>query len=223
MPDGAACASATPFDPDETRVIRPAMHHVNLKTTRLQDMIDWYGKVIGTRPNFQSDTIAFLANDDANHRIALTSPPGLKDDAEKVLRTGMHHTGYEYETLDDLLATYLRLKNDGILPGACLDHGTTLSFYYVDPDANMVELQADNYGDWEASTELMRNDEGFVGNPVGDFVDPEEIVAARRAGLTPWEIHERALRGEYPATLPIDFRVPLGSVAGTCRSSPPGS
>jgi catechol-2,3-dioxygenase len=196
------------FKPDETRVIRPAMHHVNLKTTRLRAMIDWYGKVIGTRPNFQSDLIAFLTNDDSTHRIALTAVPGLKDDDEKVTRTGMHHTAFEYATLDDLLASYLRLKNEGILPGACLDHGPTLSFYYVDPDENMVELQADNYGDWEQSTAFVRT-EAFAANPIGEFVDPEQIVAARREGLTRSEIHERALRGDYPATRPVDFRLPL--------------
>jgi catechol 2,3-dioxygenase len=167
------------------------MHHVNLKTTRLQAMVDWYGQVIGSRPNFQSGMIAFLTNDDANHRIALTSLPGLKDDDDKAQRTGIHHTAFEYETLDDLLASYLRLKHEGILPGTCLDHGMTLSFYYIDPDANLVELQVDNYGDWAASTDFMRHDERFVANPVGEFVDPEAIVAARRAGLTPWEIHER--------------------------------
>jgi catechol-2,3-dioxygenase len=209
MPDAAAAASATPFDPDETQLIRPTMHHVNLKTTRLQEMIDWYAKVIGSRPNFQSDAIAFLTNDRATHRVALTSLPGLKDDDEKVVRTGMHHTAFEYETLDDLLASYLRLKNDGILPGACLDHGPSLSFYYIDPDANMVELQADNYGDWEATIEFVRNDERFAADPLGQFVDPEQIVTARREGLTPSEIHERAYRGAYPATLPVDFRMPL--------------
>jgi catechol-2,3-dioxygenase len=209
MPDAAAAASATPFDPDETQLIRPTMHHVNLKTTRLQEMIDWYAKVIGSRPNFQSDAIAFLTNDDATHRVALTSLPGLKDDDEKVVRTGMHHTAFEYETLDDLLASYLRLRNDGILPGACLDHGPSLSFYYIDPDANMVELQADNYGDWEATIEFVRNDERFAADPLGQFVDPEQIVTARREGLTPSEIHERAYRGAYSATLPVDFRMPL--------------
>lgn len=209
MPDGAAVASATRFEPDETRVIRPTLHHVNLKTTRLQEMIDWYGTVIGSEPNFQSEAIAFLTNDDANHRVALTGLPGLKDDEEKIVRTGMHHSAFEYEALDDLLTTYLRLKNDDILPGACLDHGLTISFYYIDPDANLVELQADNYGDWEASTEFIRSDERFVANPIGEFIDPEKLVAARREGLPPAEVHERAFRGDYPASKPIDLRLPL--------------
>jgi hypothetical protein len=31
-----------------TTPIRPAFHHVNLKTTRLQELIDWYATVVGT-------------------------------------------------------------------------------------------------------------------------------------------------------------------------------
>jgi catechol 2,3-dioxygenase len=33
--------------PDDGQTIRPKFHHVNLKTTRLQEMIDWYATVVG--------------------------------------------------------------------------------------------------------------------------------------------------------------------------------
>src|SRR4051812_21811618 len=51
----------------EDGVPNPVMHHVNLKTTRLGELIDWYGEVCGMRPNFRSEAIAFLTNDAANH------------------------------------------------------------------------------------------------------------------------------------------------------------
>ena len=35
------------------RVIHPKFHHVNLKTTRLQEMIDWYVDVVGAEVLFQ--------------------------------------------------------------------------------------------------------------------------------------------------------------------------
>jgi catechol 2,3-dioxygenase len=209
MPDAMVVTSPAPFEIDETQVIRPAMHHVNIKTTRLQAMIDWYGVVIGARANFRSEIIAFLTNDAANHRIALTGLPGLQDDEDKVVHTGMHHSAFEYDTLDALLASFARLKGEGIVPSACLDHGLTTSFYYLDPDENMVELQADNYGDWAKSTEFIRTDERFVANPIGAFVDPDQLVAARRAGVSPAEVHERAYGGEYPPSTPPDIRLPL--------------
>jgi catechol 2,3-dioxygenase len=207
-PSADATLRCVAFGVDETQVLRPAMHHVNLKTTRLQEMVDWYGKVIGAHPNVQTESFAFLTNDRATHRIALTSVPGLKDDDEKIVHTGMHHSAFEYETLDGLLATYLRLKNGGIVPGACLDHGPTTSFYYVDPDGNLVELQADNFGDWEKSAHFARTDAQFTANPIGEYVDPDKLVAARRQGLSPRELHERAYRGEYPPSIPPDFRLP---------------
>ena len=35
-------------------MIKPTLHHVNLKTTRLQEMIDLYGVVVGATVNLQS-------------------------------------------------------------------------------------------------------------------------------------------------------------------------
>jgi catechol 2,3-dioxygenase-like lactoylglutathione lyase family enzyme len=57
-------------------MIRPALHHANLKTTRLQEMIDWYAVVLGAKVNFQWTGGAFMSNDRANHRIALFGGPG---------------------------------------------------------------------------------------------------------------------------------------------------
>ena len=51
-------------------VISPSLHHINIKTTRLQEMIDWYVAVVGAKVNFQFPAGAFLTNDRANHRIA---------------------------------------------------------------------------------------------------------------------------------------------------------
>lgn len=47
---------------------------------------------------------------------------------------------FEYPTVDDLLASYTRLKNLGIVPVLTTDTGPTTAFYYEDPDGNSVEL-----------------------------------------------------------------------------------
>ena len=39
--------------PDSTAVIHPKFHHFNLKTTRLQEMIDFYAVLVGAEVNFQ--------------------------------------------------------------------------------------------------------------------------------------------------------------------------
>ncbi len=187
----------------------PALHHVNLKTTRLQEMIDWYGTVVGAKPNFQFPTAAWLTNDGANHRIALISSAKISDDPDKLAHAGMHHMAFEYASCDELLATFTRLKALGIEPHMSLDHGMTTSFYYVDPDGNSVELQYDNFADWQASTEWMRTAEEFARNPIGVPVDPARMVEAHAAGASREELHRRAYAGEFLPSTPLDPRMPL--------------
>lgn len=189
---------------------KPAFHHINLKTLRLQEMIDWYGVVVGTKPNHQFPGGAWLSNDEANHRIALLTSPKLKEDPDKYNHTGIHHTAFEYTSMGDLLDTYTRLEALGILPHACLDHGMTTSFYYADPDRNSVELQSDNFGgNWAESSEFMRSSPEFAADPIGVPVDPAQLVAARNAGASDQEIHRRAYAGEFKPESPLDLHVPL--------------
>jgi catechol-2,3-dioxygenase len=187
----------------QTRVIQPALHHVTFKTTRMQEMIDWSGAVVGMRPNFQSEGGTWMSNDRANHRIALLAVPGLIDDPEKRRRTGMHHSAFEYESFDDLMATYARLRERGIVPAFSLDHGLTLSIYYNDPDGNVVELQVDNHGDWEKSTAWMQTAPEFRANPIGVFFDPERVYQAHKSGIPFGALQPRVYAGDYtPDPLP---------------------
>ena len=126
---------------------------------------------------FQDQVGAWLSNDGANHRVALLAFPNFVDDPDKDTRTGMHHSAFEYANFEDLNSSYLRLRDAGITPALCLDHGMTLSYYYADPDGNNVELQVDCFGDWKKSTEWMRTSEEFKANPIGQFVDPEQVAA----------------------------------------------
>jgi catechol-2,3-dioxygenase len=191
---------------DTTTATNPTFHHFNLKTTRLQEMIDFYRTLVGAQVIFQDQVGAWLSNDDANHRIALLAFPNFVDDPEKEIRTGMHHSAFEYASFDDLNSNYLRLKDQGIAPALCLDHGMTLSYYYADPDGNNVELQVDGFGDWHRSREWMHTSEEFKANPIGQFVDPEQIAADRAAELSFEEIHAKAMAGGYaPEQVPVEI------------------
>src|ERR1700761_6592924 len=112
---------------DTASVIHPAFHHVNLKTTRLQEMIDYYRTLVGAEVIHQFDGGAWMSNDEANHRMALLGFHKFVDGPEKDPRTGMHHSAFEYASFEDLNSSYLRLKEAGITPALCLDHGMTLS------------------------------------------------------------------------------------------------
>ena len=191
---------------DSTGVIHPKFHHLNLKTTRLQEMIDFYATIVGAEVIFRDDVGAWLSNDRANHRIALLAFPGFSDDPQKETHTGLHHSAFEYESFDQLNASYLRLKEAGVEPEFCIDHGMTFSYYYADPDSNRVELQIDNFGDWSKSTEWMRTSEEFAANPIGQFVDPDKVAADHADGVEFDRIHAKAMAGAYaPEQAPVEI------------------
>lgn len=191
---------------EQTPVIHPRFHHVNLKTTRLEQMIDFYKTLVGAEVVFQDNLGAWLSNDDANHRIALLAFPNFVEDPEKDTRTGMHHSAFEYASFDELNSSYERLKEQGITPALCLDHGMTFSYYYADPDGNNVELQVDCFGDWHRSSEWMRTSDEFKANPIGQFVDPEQVARDHAEGLAFEEIHAKARAGGYaPEQAPVEI------------------
>lgn len=192
-----------------TRIDRPTLHHVSLKTARLQAMIDWYGTVVGSKPNFEFPGGAWLTNDGANHRIALLTSSKMSDDPDKLVHTGMHHLAFEYVDFNALLDTYSRLRELGIKPHISFDHGITMSFYYVDPDGNSVELQYDNFDDWNQSSKWMRISPDFAKNPIGIPVDPAKMIVARKGGASREELHRRAFAGEFPPAEPFDPRLPM--------------
>ena len=184
-------------------VIKPALHHATMRTSHLDEMIAWYGRVIGARVTFRNEHAAWTTNDEANHRVAFLAVPGLSDDPEKVGHNGLHHLAFEYGSFDDLMSSYKRLADEGVSPSFCLDHGMTVSLYYRDPEANYVELQCDCFGDWMHSREWMESSADFAANPIGTFFDPAKVFEAHRSG-TDFDALHRAMRaGEYvPERIP---------------------
>jgi catechol-2,3-dioxygenase len=166
-------------------------------------MIEWYTLILGVQVNFRNDVAAWTSNDGANHRIAFLAVPGLADDAEKVRHNGMHHCAFEYSSFSDLMASFDRLRQAGIEPAFCLDHGLTISIYYEDPDGNFVELQSDNFSDWKLSTEYMRTSPVFAENPIGVFFDPARVYDSFQSG-TDFKTLQTAVRaGAYlPHSIP---------------------
>lgn len=186
----------------------PKLHHATFMTLDVDAMVRWYELVCGLQPVFYAEHAAWLTNDNANHRIALLRIPGTKAPVDKPTTAGLHHTAFEYETFDQWLDNYARLRDHGILPSLCIDHGMTMSMYYVDPDGNGVEIQVDNFGDWAESKEWMWASQEFAADQVGPQFDPEQLIAARAMGLSGREIHDRVYAGEYGPTQRYDMLFP---------------
>ncbi len=185
-------------------IIKPKFHHVTMKTSRLDEMVAWYAVVVGARVTFKDQFNAWTSNDEANHRVAFLAAPGLGPDQDKSLHTGMHHSAFEYDTFDDLMTSYRRMADAGIVPAFCLDHGLTISLYYKDPEGNFVELQSDNFGDWKLSTDFMRTSTDFQSNPTGTFFDPEKVYQAHKSsGLAFKDLQAAVRAGDYmPDAIP---------------------
>ena len=162
-----------------TPVIPPAkLAHIVLRTARFEESVDWWRIVLGAVPRYQNEFIAFLTYDDEHHRLAIVSAPHLVDNDRSA--AGMEHVAFAYENLDALLATYERLKAEGMQPILPINHGMTVSLYYQDPDGNQVELQVDAM-DAARAEEFMGSDV-FAANPLGVPIDPDDLVARRAAG-----------------------------------------
>lgn len=184
-------------------MIKPALHHVTMRTGRLAEMIDWYTAVIGGECNFRADQVAWMTNDAANHRIAFLAAPTIAEDSDRRHHSGLHHTAFEYDSFDDLLSSWKRLEEAGIHPAFSLDHGLTCSIYYRDPDGNYVELQSDNFGDWSKSTEFMRSSNDFATNPIGSFFEPAQVYDAHHDGVSFPDLQRKMRAGEFaPAQIP---------------------
>jgi len=179
------------------RTSKPSLHHVTFKTTRPNEMMAWYGTVLGGTINFTDGHSGWMTNDQANHRFAFVSVPGLEDDPDKVKHAAMHHSAFEYENFSDLMSCYARLRDEGIVPAFSIDHGVTTSLYYKDPDGNFVELQVDNFGDWKRSTEWMRTSAAFRSNPIGTFFDPEKVYQAYASGQSFGDLLPAIRAGKY--------------------------
>jgi hypothetical protein len=101
----------------------------------------------------------------------------------------------KYGSFDDLMLSFARLKDLGIEPEFCLNHGVATSLYYADPDQNLVELQVDIFGNWDASAEWMRKSEDFRQNP--DF-STQTFFAAHKAGATFEQLQKDTYAGNIP-------------------------
>src|SRR5258705_5114197 len=83
-------------------VIAPReLHHVTFKANRLEEMMEFYEKLTGHRPTFKGETFGAISFDGANHRIALLKFTGWPEIPQEQVQAsaGLHHVGYEYDTL----------------------------------------------------------------------------------------------------------------------------
>ena len=166
------------------KIVSPSkLAHLVFRTPRYDAMVQWYCTVLGASPVFADAMLTFITYDEEHHRVAFVNLPQLAD--LNPMAAGVDHVAFTYRSLDELLATYERLKGAGILPQWCINHGPTTSMYYCDPDGTRVELQIDNFATNEELDAWFRSG-AFALNPIGVEYDPDRLLEMYRAG-TPVE------------------------------------
>ena len=153
--------------------------HIVFRTAQKEAMVQWYRTVFEAELSLANPFLTFLTFDDEHHRVAIV---GMPDSTPQDRRAAaMDHCAFTYASLGDLLATFKRLRAQGITPYWCINHGPNLSFYYRDPDGNQVELQIDVFDSPDAVNEWFKSSD-FGTNPIGVKFDADELIRRFEAG-----------------------------------------
>jgi catechol 2,3-dioxygenase-like lactoylglutathione lyase family enzyme len=100
---------------------------------------------------------------------------------------GLNHMQLKHPDLDTLIRRLELLRDHGIRPHRSANHGPATSFYFRDPDANIVELCIDNF-DTAAEKAAFIASPAFQANPSGISLDPDAFIASYRSGASRAEL-----------------------------------
>ena len=180
----------------------PQFSEVVLKTSNFARLKDWYENLLQVKAFFVRDDakqaswtgawgIAFIRlyhQHPYTQVLGLFEVPAVSGKADGLKgEPGLHHMQLRHQGLDHLFSRFEALRAQGIVPERAWNHGPGTSFYYRDPDGNMVELSAVNYADEEAYLAYYRS-ESYRRNVSGIEIDPGEYVARYRSGVTQQEL-----------------------------------
>lgn len=180
-----------------TRAVPLQMAELVLKTGRFEQMHAWYSHVLGAGPFFER-----TPDPDAPPR-----PAGMPERAVDVRLAffpvrdgqvlalfgidslagvdpagpGLHHFQFGVASLADLIAQFEHLRAAGTHPHRAANHGQATSFYFRDPDGNVVEFSCSNFDTPEQEREFMASPE-FAANPSGLELDPGRFAEHFHAG-----------------------------------------
>jgi catechol 2,3-dioxygenase-like lactoylglutathione lyase family enzyme len=184
------------------RPVSPSkLAHVVIRTSRFAASRAWYSTVLAAAPAYENEQLCFMTYDDEHHRVGIISMPELGEISPAL--NGVEHFAFTFDRLDELLATYRRLKREGIVPFWTINHGPTISFYYRDPDGNKIELQYDVLRT-PAEVNAFFGSGAYEENFMGIIVDADRLAQdfengvsietlVKRpplpAGMTPWDMH----------------------------------
>lgn len=182
----------------------PKPVHVIYRTRRFTEMLKWYEDVFGARIVFRNEALAFATFDEEHHRFAFADlnviAPGV-DYADDTGTVGVDHVAYDLPSMRGSLEAYAELKQAGIEPYWCVNHGMSASLYYADPDGNQMEFSVDCFASKAECTAYFKG-EAIGENPVGVEFDPDDWLEKLRCGMAEADL------------LKIDAKGPVSPIRG---------
>lgn len=177
------------------------LSEIVLKTGRYTEMRTWYQMVLGLAPFYEhepsgpsrdrrpgeqeraSDLRLCFFRLHMDHPyvqvVALFDIPGTR--SEPSGDPGLHHMQLRCPELPQLFERYERLGAVGVKPHRTANHGPGTSFYYRDPDGNIVELSANNFATLEEYRGYFES-ESYRRNPSGIEIDADEYIGRFKRG-----------------------------------------
>lgn len=170
------------------------LSEVVLKTRQYEKVRDWYSTALDVKPLLETrllprgpgspERICFLrlrSEFPFTQTLAIFEVAQLGEPTQTT--PGLHHFQVQLGFVEPLFDRYELLRAHGTLPMRSANHGPSTSFYYQDPDQNLLELSGQNY-ETEAERDAFIQSEAFRRNPGGIDVDPEEYVGRFRQGTS---------------------------------------
>ena len=173
-------------------------HHVAFKTMNFELMIDFYSKLFGCEPLYESPELTFLAFDDEHHRVAIANTSKVFDQLslipKQIMRfknwlnsstpsiVGLDHISYKLNPIEKWFDFYFSAKEKGLLPYWTINHGWITGMYYKDPDGNLVEIFFEHFRSAEEFKKNIAPD--FSDEPVGTNMDVETLYEMFKNGAS---------------------------------------
>lgn len=170
-----------------------------LGTARYDEMREWYRGVLDVAPYYEhvhegppADAstsewrgcrrLAFfrlVADHPYQQVLALFEVAGLQP--ATAATAGLHHLQLRDASPAVMARRLASLRDVGIVAFRARDHGPTTSFYFHDPDRNVVEVAAPNMADLGDYLAAARTPE-FLGNPSGKPLGLQEFIDRHGTG-----------------------------------------
>lgn len=117
--------------------------------------------------------------------FALFELPWLRPSGH--MEPGINHTNFREADLDTLVKRVEYLRDAGIHPHRVANHGPVMSFYYYDPDENIVEFCSMNFDTPEEMAAFVRS-EAFQKNPSGLELERDPFLERYHSGIPKEEL-----------------------------------